>query len=428
MLPGINRVKESMRTKPFGLGSLVAILVGGNSKPVALGVAAMSSEAIYSSNATAKGRALTVVHYFGDGLWQLGSRCIPPGFSFAMVEPVREDMAPQVIEEPVSDSQPNEQLSLSKTDVDNLIVTSFLFVAKSLIDSDLPMHASSVFSRIQTGSKSILSSSNSYLRKQRLEAVCGSSLEVRSRYKVDLKNSSFGQLKAFIRHLSDLHLVKSKLVRGDLMVISVNFDILLIKQFTPPPPTDVVQSVPLQTAPGLDRVTVSTKCSLDAKWRQAFPAWDAEGTKQQLVGQLTAHLKTMPGDTVALSDAALVLALGKASSKKECMQKFSSDLITLYSLSTEVPPRTRRGLPPKTSIKVRKIQGNKFCTEVRGLGPLYKLDEGLIATRMAKLFAVTASLTDGAIYCQGNLADKLGNFLVDVVGIPSDCIDIHKPS
>ena len=114
-------------------------------------------------------------------------------------------------------------------------------------------------------------------------------------------------------------------------------------------------------------------------------------------------------------------------SKKDFSIKFATDLVPHYSVSIEVPPRIHRGNPPTVTVSVKRIQGKKYATEIRGLNK-YLLNESQIAKTLSNNFSVSCSkTTDNGIYCQGNLGDRVKGWLVDVIGIPRECIVVSVP-
>jgi translation initiation factor 1 (eIF-1/SUI1) len=107
--------------------------------------------------------------------------------------------------------------------------------------------------------------------------------------------------------------------------------------------------------------------------------------------------------------------------KREITKRFSESLVHLFSLSTELPPKIRKGVLPTITVSVKRIQGSKYATFVSGLSK-YCLNEYELVQVMARAFSVSVSVGDSSIYCQGDLSNKILPWLVRVVGIPKECV------
>lgn len=81
MLPGV--IQEKLGD--FVEGDVRCVMADGNACPIAIGVMEVNSADITEL----KGKALRVIHYFGDLIWELGGSSVPnPGFKPGEVEPV----------------------------------------------------------------------------------------------------------------------------------------------------------------------------------------------------------------------------------------------------------------------------------------------------------------------------------------------------
>ena len=418
MLPGIIRSEKPL--KSFVSGDIVAIYVLGNPFAIAIGVSEVSSDDVYSTGYGIKGKALHVVHFFGDGIWQLGDRRIPPGFSFETVLPVSTsaptvDTVSSVGEQSVGIVVTPAVSPPTPLEMDRLILVSFLNFSKSSTSNEnlFPMNASSLFSRVQASGK-VLSetASRNFLKSHDLSAG----------WRINLKTSSTPKLADLIRSWTDFGFIRSKLVRGEIIILSLNFDHEQIRAFALP-------TVLPSSAQTSAHVEVSITYSLEPKWAQSFPDWLSESTdKSALCTSLNALLKREKGEFISPNVEMcrlLKIDAGKSVSKRQILSLFSQSLVSYYSLSSELPPRRRRGDPPKVHIEVKRIQ-NKFCTLIRGLATGYKLDKSEIASSLAKLFASAVSVVDNQIYCQGNVGDKAKLFLVKTVGIPENSLLCKK--
>jgi translation initiation factor 2D len=422
MLPGIIRGPK-YPIPNFREGDILSVCVYGSSTPFAIGVAEMSSSSILSAADDGKGKAVSIIHFFGDHLWQLGSKRVPEGFGFDRIVAVRPSVAEVMIPASESiDSAPPKSIDLTTEECDLLFQVSFLEVACSLDSArDLPMESSSLYSRIQLVAKRIIGeSSNAFLTSHglgRLKSID----RVDVPFKLDIKQSSYKQLKQFVVYLEKESLVKSK----NSQILSVNFQMARLRDYSPM----VVK----------EEVSVSEKLvelffGLTNPWAELIGIPDNKTVfpMSALTGKFSEWTKNglKPGPMVEPVDPSKMALIRRVSgntdpiSKKNFNSQFHSDLIIHHQIRTEVPPRLRRGSPPKINLKVKKIQGKKFTTEISGLDK-YFIPEDEIAKLLAKFLALSCSNTEpGIVLCQGNKSEAVKNFLIQEVGIPEDCINV----
>lgn len=421
MLPGIIRGPK-FPVPNFREGEIVSVCVYGSSTPFAIGVAEMSSSSILSAADDGKGKAVSIIHYFGDHLWQLGSKRVPEGFGFDRIVAVRPS-APEAASASESlDSPPPKSIDLTIEECDLLFQVSFLEVAFSLDSArDLPMESSSLYSRIQLVAKRIIGeSSNAFLTSHglgRLKSVD----RVDVPFKLDIKQSSYKQLKQFVVYLEKESLVKSK----NSQILSVNFQMARLRDYSPM----VVKEEVL-----VSEKLVALFFGLTNPWAELIGISDKKSVfpMSELMGKFNEWTKNAlkPGPMVEPVDPSKMALIRRVSgntdpiSKKTFNSKFHSDLIIHHQIRTEVPPRLRRGSPPKINLKVKKIQGKKFTTEISGLDK-YFIPEDDIAKLLAKFLALSCSNTEtGIVLCQGNKSEAVKKFLIQEVGIPEDCINV----
>ena len=424
MNPGILRHPRLPPYQPFRRGDSVIIIVVGNPLPIAVGVAEMSSDEILAAGDGVKGKAVSIVHYFGDGLWQIGTKTIPPGFGFERVEPCSPDIvesvpAPEVI---IPSPESTTASTLDQAETDSLVMCGFYDAAKSISDSDLPMNASSLFSRIQISAKSVIQSDSCLKRiGEPLVRLVSVPLSERSSFKLDLKRSSHKQAKTLVSHLSDLNLASFKVIRGDIIITNVASQHPTVKAFVSPPPV-----VSMEAIGDSKMVDVTVQFGISSGWKTVLATTISEGSRKELVDIANAFLRDQKGAEIAVTPSIRALLkrdhkLLDSIEKREFMETFNDALISIYSLSTELPPRIHKGSPPPVHITVKRIQGKKFCTYLKGLGK-YHLKESDIAQCVSKQFSVSASVSADGVYCQGNLGDKLSAWLVGSVGVPKESI------
>ena len=431
MLPGIVRNVDFI-SKSFVEGEIVLLKVSCNEYPFAIGKALFGSAEIHSAPQGSKGKAIEVIHYFGDGLWQLGSRRIPPGFSFDKIEASTRKVSEIGPQCPVLDSPELEaKLVLSPLEYDELVFASFFCAAKCLGNSDLPMSASALYSRMQAACRRIVGGEiiSDKLKKVRaveeIRNVFFSKPE-RDKFKLDLKCSSMKNVKGMFKVLEDRNFITLKEIRGEAVIVSIKFENPAVKQFQVP-----LLVVEEKTPHNQHMVTVSTLYTLNAKWKQVFiSVCGSDRFEASSEKDLTDVLcRSILGDdnsptVVDLSKYPELLAgaLGMNPScvdKGEVVRCFRKDLLPMYSLSTELPPRLRRGNPPRITVREKRVQGNKFCTIIQGLES-YHLSLFQVSSGISGSMKVAVSVTEEGVYCQGRLSSKLVFFLTEVVGIPKD--------
>lgn len=411
MIPGILRPGYASRCISFNAGDTVLIRVSSNEIPFALGKALLSSMALESAPEGTKGKAVEVTHVFGDGLWRLGSRRIPSGFGFDRIEAPQQTecvSAPKVLDE--KNTKPS--IHFDESEYDGFVLDSFMCVAKCCNEENLPMNASSLISRMQLASRRLL-----------ISRRIGSE-EEREKFKLDLKRSSFKQGKMLLQVLQDRNLLSCKQIRGESVIVKISFDNPNIKAFPVPP--EIVKK-PTTSPSVVQLVSVKTWWVLNSKWtailgREPKP----QGSQKELIDRLTAYLRTVKGGSVDLSEhpeLAQVMARREIAmvEKSEIVSNFAKDLEPQYLLSTELPPRIRKGTPPLIHVTVKRVQGSKHCTIIKGLKSYY-LNETDISSMISSAFKVSASVTEDGVYCQGKLAAKLEQFLIESVGIPKSSI------
>ncbi|DAZ98101.1 TPA: hypothetical protein N0F65_005263 [Lagenidium giganteum] len=162
MLPGVvfTSMEEVMSLRK---GELRAVVARGNPAPMAVGEMLVDAAEIERSGK--KGKAMRIVHYFGDELWKMGPQTIPNhGFEAGLVraldgkdsdaedeaatDQVAVDVSAVTLEDkPAADDENDkdgEPATITPAEMDELYVQTLLQVLKSpsLKDNQLPMLAS----------------------------------------------------------------------------------------------------------------------------------------------------------------------------------------------------------------------------------------------------------------------------------------------
>ncbi|KAG9044626.1 hypothetical protein FS837_007787 [Tulasnella sp. UAMH 9824] len=228
MIPGVISItsNDSSSLPPLPVDSLVAITKHGSSVPLAVGQLLLPLEELVKalgSEEETKGKAVRVLHYFKDHLWDSGSKQDPPASvpgipqaspetterdaSAAAAEtaedaaPTDADLASKLEGELTLDEPPKEEVAdLSPEDVDQNLRLALL----QTIAHTLPQH---------TEPLPCLASTFLTLYLQPSRPFGSPSL--------DLKKSSFKNLTKFIKSVEKDGLVKAKEVKGVLTIMSV---------------------------------------------------------------------------------------------------------------------------------------------------------------------------------------------------------------
>jgi predicted RNA-binding protein (TIGR00451 family) len=408
MLPGVIR-RSTSSSQDFREGDLVQLLVPGCVYPFAIGFAEISSSDPASLPEGHKGKAVRVIHYFGDGLWRLGSKYIPSGFDFDRITASSAPLPPPtvpVVPEPLADSP-----SVSLDEMDQIAYISFLDVANGASESDLPMNASSLYSKMQFASKSLSSSSTSFRKKNNLP-LC--------EFKLDLRKSSHKNVKDFVQFLSEKKsLVSSKLIRGELVILSLNVRHPDVVQYTRP-----VDLNPTETDGGT-LISIKHYYSLNPAWSRLLNSENKLFTEdpKTLIDLSTNYIRSS-GSEVSLPQGNGIFNAPSVS-KQEFATRFKNDMVKHYSLSSELPPQIHRGDLPVVEVVVKKVKGGggrKLATIISGMSK-YFLDQNEISKLLASAFSVSCSVQgDDELYIQGNLKTRVVEFLSNVIGVPKTAI------
>ena len=407
MLPGVIRRSVAI-SQAFQAGDLVQLNVPGCDMPFAVGFAEVSSAEIASFPEGHKGKAVRVIHYFGDGLWRFGSKCIPPGFDFDRISPSSGSVAP-LVDPVVTDTDVNSPV-LSPEEMDRIAYVSFLDVAHGSSESDLPMNASSLYSKMQFASKTLSDSSISFRRKNNLPL---------SDFKLDLRKSSHKNLKEFVHFLSEKNsLLSSKVIRGELIILSVNSRHPEISQYTKPVelrddsnPTTMIQ--------------IKYSYSINSAWARLLNSDSRLITEDpKILLDLSTAYTTTPGPEVFVPLGNGIFNKPNVT-KQDFAIRFKDDMLKHYSVSSELPPQLHRGDPPVVQVLVKKVKGGggrKVATVVCGLQKYY-LDQNDISKILASFFSVSCSVQgEEEIYIQGDLKNRVADFLTSVIGVPKTAI------
>ena len=411
MIPGVIR----QTITPFNSGDLVQLVVPGCDLPFAIGIAEVSSSELQSLPEDHKGKAVRLVHYFGDGLWRMGSKYIPPGFDFDQISP-----PPASVPVPVvtlnSDRSAEPDSSLSSEQMDQVAYVSLLDVIKcGTSESDLPMNASSLYSRMKFSAKNLSAASAAFHKKNDLPL---------GDLKLDLKKSSHKSLKDFVEFFSEKKsILSAKTVRGELVIVSFNLSHPAVVGYTKPAEKETAAE-PAETL-----IHVTRYYSMNESWSKVLSFSSPKelfSDLKPLIDACNTYLRTHAPSSVDISVIGSKIFGNKSSvTKQEFSTKFKQDLVGHYSVSSELPPRVHRGDPPRITVTVKKVKGGggrKVATVVAGLDK-YFLDESDVAKLLANSFSVSTTVHEKeGIYIQGDLKAKVTVLLASVIGVPKEFI------
>lgn len=220
-------------------GDLCAIALVGNRAPVAIGVAAMSTEEMLTSGL--KGRGFSVLHTYQDHLWRSGDKSSPPSIAPLVVDPAdlnddkesvqvnpvlqgeEEGNGETALSEATSaggqDQDPTDSRTLQEQ-MDELLQQCFLHALKCRIQkADLPLLTSTLLG-------------------SHMFSCCPEG------HQLDIKKSSYKKLSKFLQHMQQEQIVQVKeLSRGVESVVAVDWRHPRITSFVIPEPSLTSQSV-----------------------------------------------------------------------------------------------------------------------------------------------------------------------------------------
>ncbi|TPX61445.1 hypothetical protein PhCBS80983_g01088 [Powellomyces hirtus] len=244
MLPGVVVPVEGFGN--FQYGDLAAVTVRGSLIPMAVGTMATSSDAIKENGYAMRGKAIHVLHTFGDQLWAHGDKSEPPEFleygdtsgswsevsydPSAATSPATELLqsveslstddgasigSPKaVVQKPTPQKEDTIAVSQSTTaEMDHVLEEALFTVLKSRLPDDpkiLPMTSSLLYS--------------SYILPSR---PLGTHL--------DIKHSSYKKVGKFLKAMEKRGLMKLKERGGETILMSVNRQHPQILDFAAPP-------------------------------------------------------------------------------------------------------------------------------------------------------------------------------------------------
>ncbi|KFM26052.1 Eukaryotic translation initiation factor 2D [Auxenochlorella protothecoides] len=446
----------------FLAGSVRALCVPGNPIPFAVGTMAVSRTE--AQQAGMKGRGLTILHSFGDLLWQLGSGAAPnAGFTPSRIHPLPDQAGPEdeaspraksSVDSPSDDAEPDspdqteeavpsiESLSVAEessapppngaVSLDEMLEQAVLGGLQTLKAIELPIQFSDFYSK--------------HMLAHRPPGVT-----------FDLKQSKYKKLSKLLDKFSKDKVITQKVVRKQDTISAVDRNHPQLAGFTPaaaPATAPSSASAPAQApaGPSTSAGLVITPCyRAPATLRPLFgPEAAADKDRLYDAAEVAAALSSYAqqqrlrgaGGTIAL-DALLRSALfgkkeevsvGSAIPERALVAKLTDKLQLHHRLTRQTPQgpvsTVRKGVLPPITIAAGKKRGHPITTishmESFGFVP----DD--LAKDFQKAFSSSCSVGelpgkqehDMEITMQGDLGAKVAVWFTAHHGIPAKYIDV----
>ncbi|KAJ2769721.1 hypothetical protein IWQ56_002438 [Coemansia nantahalensis] len=394
-------------------GTVVAICCPGGRAALAIGILDLDTAGIRST-AGAKGKAVLVVHTFGDCLWEAGDKSSPPandgsdkaddGGDGSNVDSGDDgdggnvDGEDSVAEEPTAKEAPDA----SPAETDSLLMTTLKQVMATVLDA---AHAPSLLP---------ITSSVLYSGYMVPNAPAGAS--------IDIKRSSYKKLGKFLKAAEKHGLLQLKDIRGESHIKSLNWAHKDLVDYKPYRVRRIAKSAAAGGGGGAAEAAAETGASGGdtisiaelLKPPQALaPLFDAVGvappsgyyTRQQARGVLEDYIRsrsladpTRPRDVridhlvcdglLTKSEAVKLTTFPR--DKLHARLQESMTLYTRLSIPEKVPV-TRPGPPPSVDVVCERRMGNKVVTRALGL-EAYGIDPAEVAKELRTMCASSTAV------------------------------------
>ncbi|KAL6770629.1 hypothetical protein ACKKBF_B32020 [Auxenochlorella protothecoides x Auxenochlorella symbiontica] len=446
----------------FLAGSVRALCVPGNPIPFAVGTMAVSRTE--AQQAGMKGRGLTILHSFGDLLWQLGSGAAPnAGFTPSRIHPLPDQAGPEdeaspqaksSVDSPSDDAEPDspdqteeavpsiESLSVAEESsapppngalgLDEMLEQAVLGGLQTLKAIELPIQFSDFYSK--------------HMLAHRPPGVT-----------FDLKQSKYKKLSKLLDKFSKDKVITQKVVRKQDTISAVDRNHPQLAGFTPAAapataPSSALAPAQAPAGPSTSAGLVITPCyRAPATLRPLFgPEAAADKDRLYDAAEVAAALSSYAqqqrlwgtGGIIAL-DALLRSALfgkkeevsvGSAIPERALVAKLTDKLQLHHRLTRQTPQgpvsTVRKGVLPPITIAAGKKRGHPITTishmESFGFVP----DD--LAKDFQKAFSSSCSVGelpgkqehDMEITMQGDLGAKVAAWFTAHHGIPAKYIDV----
>lgn len=394
--------------------------------PLAVGVAEIDLS-VQEAFVGEKGKAVRMLHWYGDEIWKLGGSGSPPsidinGTGLAEVEQKVEELALAEQEQGEQGAEPavdisNEQLSIKE--IDSAFYDAALYGIKHLRETgatnlDYPLTASGFISQLVTPFLPPASQFNSALPSDVVHPA------------LHMKKTSWKNAGKFMKHLDKRKIIKTKTRNGnEVVVLDIDWDDEEVIKFTPYKLPIVKTDTSSKPSSSTATTTSSTKepvkvvelfkpTSKLSPIFEAIPAdkhsyhtasslrslIDAYIEKEGLVNpknKRLASLNPIIANTLLNErDDAAALAAGSIK-RDELAAKFVSLCSPYYVVlakSEDFDPKRHKaksGKPPRVQILLEKRQGKKTVTRVWNLEP-FGVVPGELADELSKACASSTSV------------------------------------
>ncbi|TPX30413.1 hypothetical protein SmJEL517_g06012 [Synchytrium microbalum] len=472
MLPGVIVQPEGL--PEFNSNAPMSIITPQSHLPMVVGLSCMSKAQVLQSNM--RGRGIKVLHTVGDSLWALGNKFIPAHDASTTADEeddeVNEDawqVDPEEESTPVEvgiaeklpenwednevieksetiDSQQegdeNDEPAISKitpAEMDSLLETALFTAIKLKVPEDpraYPISASQLYS--------------GYILPSR-----------RAGTSIDIKGSTFKKLAKFLKKYEKAGLLKTKEVRGELMITSVAQDHKDVLSLVPPSKLAGDQKPQASAAVSSSSVASSSKqassSSLSSSSITVSDLYKPHGASVlRLFGELGVDKETLftakelrafieeyvkvkelvdvktprlvKLDPI-LSDAILQRDEAMDLIPRDAIQTRLADKMQSYSEITFPGrnPELRKGSIKPIQIVVERVRGTKTVTKVTNL-EAWEIDPNTFGDEMKLLCASSTSVTSlpvaktakpiSEVMIQGPKSTEVSNSLRDKYGIP----------
>eukprot|EP00371_Babesia_bovis_P001408 XP_001610055.1 hypothetical protein [Babesia bovis T2Bo] len=444
------------------VGTITAVVIDGSPYPVAVGICENMFDA--SGKVRTNGRALEVLHYYGDDLWKLTSKPFP-GFddlSGNSPDATGADNDQSVVadstipnpSEPTDDSSNDlvqamenttiigsapesvssgthgdteqdlgftsqdtlqediaseaktvsyERLDIPVKLVDHALRLCFLQTLHGLSDSQLPMEISALYSEMSVSSSKLLAVPG-FIRA--LRDVDDFNIPIdKSAQLISYRNSSFKKLIKMFQTWSKEGLILMKDIRGTGVVVNINRGHTVYVQFKP-------WQLPQNKEPSVSKVEkVKVK---------RYVAFSSSQRKMLAEKGVQVDKEPMPLDMFKK------LIIEHVSSEGPVILQHVNDAVQYHQIThgeNESPIKKGAALP--VSVLVEPRGNRKHVTTVKGLFTyLFDLDESQVAEILRRKFASSVSVNDGIVIIQGNV--PIERELVDCFGMSPQQIKITR--
>ena len=429
MLPGLRENKKIVRE--YEVGSLKSVITIDNDMPFAVGTLCMSGEDAYSKT---RGKLLEVGHQVYDGLWALGSKIVPEGFTPTEILTNGKQKSRGDDDDVVDTHKEKEEkavlqeiTSSPEMDMETRLEQAFLWALKTKTKkSELPLLTSTLFSTKMMacapldGNGDVLDLNIKSSKYKKFSIFCR---EMETRGVVTMTR------KDGVEHITSFCTRNERMMKYAMPVVDTPTEKVRI----------VPEMIPLLKAPaGLNLILHETKCvqSHSGYWTVG----EATAAVQEYIKSQKLKITSVGFELNAALTDALFYGLKKPTNGnypthltnielKELLEKACAAYTFLKVYKLE-PGSILRGAVPRITVRVEKRTGTKFATVLSNLAT-YGINVADFAKDGAKEFACTATTqkttptsTDLQVVLQGHVVHQVESVLKQQYKIPHSRLNI----